>query len=80
MTDIQTIRNVGEIWIRKISSIFIWIYLLKFLQDWRLRAGDWEAEMLSEKQINYAANDALVAVNILWVLLKQELETPPFSR
>ena len=40
-------------------------------KDWRLRAGDWEAATLDPRQVEYAANDALVAVNILWVLLSR---------
>ena len=30
----------------------------------RLRLSDWEAEQLSQKQMEYAADDALVAVDI----------------
>lgn len=33
-------------------------------KHWRLVCSDWEAKDLSEKQLNYAANDALVAVEI----------------
>ena len=38
-------------------------------KDWRVRASDWEADQLSVRQVNYAANDALVGVNIAWVVL-----------
>lgn len=33
-------------------------------KDWRVRASDWEAETLSDRQIEYAALDAYVAVKI----------------
>lgn len=34
-------------------------------KDWRVRASDWEAESLTNRQIEYAALDAYVAVKIL---------------
>ena len=40
---------------------------VKLDKDWKLRAGDWEAETLSTRQLEYTANDALVTVNIAWV-------------
>lgn len=33
-------------------------------KDWRIRASDWEAELLTERQIKYAAMDAIVAIKI----------------
>lgn len=33
-------------------------------KDWRIRCSDWEIEVMSAKQIDYAANDAFVAVEI----------------
>lgn len=38
-------------------------------KEWGVRAGDWEAATLDPRQVAYAANDALVAVAILWELL-----------
>ena len=38
-------------------------------KDWRLRTGEWDAEEFTERQIEYAANDALVAVNILAIVM-----------
>lgn len=38
---------------------------LRMDKDWRVRASDWEADEMSERQILYAANDALVPVNIV---------------
>ena len=37
---------------------------LRMDKDWRVRASDWEADDLSERQSLYAANDALVSINI----------------
>ena len=37
---------------------------LRMDKDWRVRASDWEADELSERQTLYAANDALISVNI----------------
>ena len=38
-----------------------------------MRAGDCEAETLSTRQLEYTANDALVAVNIAWVSVSNHL-------
>ena len=46
---------------------------VKLDKDWKLRAGDWESETLSTRQVEYAANDALVAVNIAWVIVRNHL-------
>lgn len=40
-------------------------------KDWRVRASDWEAEELTQRQKNYAAEDALVGVHILVALLQK---------
>ena len=37
---------------------------LRLDKDWRVRASDWEADDLSQRQSLYAANDALVSINI----------------
>lgn len=34
-------------------------------KDWRVRASNWDAETLSERQIEYAALDAYIGVKIL---------------
>lgn len=39
-------------------------------KHWRLVCSDWEAKELSEKQIEYAANDAFVAIEIFKILSK----------
>ncbi|XP_047489596.1 exonuclease 3'-5' domain-containing protein 2-like isoform X1 [Penaeus chinensis] len=40
-------------------------------KDWRVRASDWEAEELTQRQKNYAAEDALVGIHILVALLQK---------
>ncbi|XP_069190762.1 exonuclease 3'-5' domain-containing protein 2-like [Procambarus clarkii] len=40
-------------------------------KDWRVRASDWEAETLTRRQERYAAEDALVGVHILMVLMER---------
>ena len=47
-------------------------YNIDYFQDWRIRSGNWEAPELSPRQLTYAANDALVAINIFWVLLRTQ--------
>jgi hypothetical protein len=46
---------------------------VKLDKDWKLRAGDWEAETLSTRQLEYTANHALVAVNISWFNVSNHL-------
>lgn len=38
-------------------------------KDWRVRASDWEADSLTKRQEKYAANDALVGIQVLMVLV-----------
>jgi len=59
----------GKLGLEALAESFLGVSLDK---DWKVRAGDWEAETLSERQLNYAANDALVAVNVLWRLIGKE--------
>lgn len=42
-------------------------------KDWRVRASDWEAELLTDRQIEYAALDAYVAVKILEQLRNKQV-------
>jgi len=60
----------GKLGLESLASEILGVSLDK---DWRLRAGDWEADILSERQIKYAANDALVAVNIFWFVVRDHL-------
>jgi len=62
--------HYGKLGLETLACIVLGVKLDK---DWRLRAGDWEAETLSDRQIDYAANDALVAVNIAWVIVSNHL-------
>jgi len=60
----------GKLGLETLAYLVLGVQLDK---DWRLRAGDWEAEILTQKQVDYAANDALVAVNIAWVIVSSSL-------
>lgn len=37
-------------------------------KDWRIRCSDWEAPELTERQVEYAANDAFVAIELFKVI------------
>lgn len=37
-------------------------------KDWRVRSSNWEAEKLTKRQLSYAAEDALVGVQLLMVM------------
>jgi len=60
----------GKLGLEALAFLVLGVQLDK---DWKLRAGDWEAETLSDRQVDYAANDALVAVNIAWVIVSGHL-------
>ncbi|RXG53223.1 Werner syndrome ATP-dependent helicase-like protein [Armadillidium vulgare] len=45
------------------------------LNNWRLRASDWETNTLTQDQVTYAAEDAIVGISILLAQLKN-LWTP----
>ena len=47
----------------------------KLDKDWRIRASNWEAEELSERQIRYAADDALSALQVFAVFMEELGET-----
>lgn len=63
-------RHPGKLGLEALSAAVLGVALDK---DWRLRAGDWEALTLTPRQVDYAANDALVGVNILWVVVSRYL-------
>ena len=42
-------------------------------KDWKIRCSDWEAPQLSQRQIEYAANDAIVAIQIFFKLTASKL-------
>jgi hypothetical protein len=48
-------------------------------KDWRVRASDWEAGELSDRQVNYAANDALVPVNVVLQVAAEVAEQSMFG-
>lgn len=37
---------------------------VKLDKNWEIRASDWEATNLTDRQINYAAKDAFVAIDL----------------
>lgn len=39
-------------------------------KSWRVRCSNWEADILSDRQIEYAAHDAIVAVHIFLTLAR----------
>lgn len=45
----------------------------KLDKSWRIRCSDWEASALSARQVQYASQDALVAVDIFSKLVQHEL-------
>ena len=46
---------------------------VKMDKDWRIRASDWAADTLTQRQVEYAANDALVGINMTWIILRHYL-------
>ena len=42
-------------------------------KDWKIRCSNWEVPHLSERQIEYAANDAIVAVRVFFKLAASKL-------
>lgn len=55
---------------------------IKLDKNWRIRCSDWEASALSAHQVQYASQDALVAVDIFSKLVQHELSPiqPKWSR
>ena len=66
----------GKLGLQGLAGLVLGVSLDK---DWRIRASDWEADQLSARQVNYAANDALVGVNIAWVVLSSIFTSSLFS-
>jgi hypothetical protein len=44
-------------------------------KDVRVRTSDWEADMLSSRQMLYAANDALISMNVVLQVAMEAVET-----
>lgn len=42
-------------------------------KDWKIRCSNWEAPQLSDRQIQYAANDAIVAAQVFFKLAASKL-------
>lgn len=60
----------------KLSETFLNVRLDK---NWRIRCSDWEAVVLSAKQIEYAAKDAHVAIEIFKILADRLIPLPLFG-
>lgn len=52
---------------------------VKLDKNWRIRCSDWEAVILSDKQIEYAAKDAHVAIEIFKILAHRLVPKPLLS-
>lgn len=50
---------------------------VKLDKDWRVSASNWEADELSSKQVNYAADDALVGVASVMAIAIESLAAYP---
>jgi ribonuclease D len=49
---------------RSLSALAYELLGCELDKDWRVRASNWEAELLNDRQIKYAAMDAFVAIKI----------------
>lgn len=49
---------------RSLSALAYELLGCELDKDWHVRASNWEAELLNERQITYAAMDAFVAIKI----------------
>ncbi|KAG1708483.1 Exonuclease 3'-5' domain-containing protein 2 [Nymphon striatum] len=45
----------------------------EMLKDWRIQCGNWERTYLSQNQIDYAVQDAVIAVDIFKKIIKMKL-------
>lgn len=50
---------------RSLSALAYKLLGCQLDKDWHIRASNWDAELLSDRQIEYAALDAYVAIKIL---------------
>lgn len=60
----------------KLSEMYLNIFLDK---DWRIRCSDWEAPILSKTQIEYAAKDAHVGIELFKFFAHQMKPMPIFG-
>ena len=56
-----------------LESLASHILGVKMDKDWRIKASDWGADTLTQRPGNYAPNDALVGLNMTWVILSDQL-------
>ena len=67
-----SVDHQGRLGLKSLTELLLGVSLDK---DWRIRASDWELDTLTERQLHYAANDALAGLNITWVLMKKHFTT-----
>lgn len=52
---------------------------VKLDKNWRIRCSDWEASTLTSKQIEYAAKDAMVAIELFKIFANKLKPEPLFG-
>lgn len=62
--DLRYIARECSLQERSLSSLAYKLLGYQLDKDWHIRASNWDAESLSDRQIEYAALDAFVAVKI----------------
>ena len=67
--------NMQKLGLASIAETFL--EGVKMDKNWWVSASDWEAEELSSKQVNYAADDALVGVASVLAIAIQSLSDKP---
>lgn len=63
--DLRYLASECDLQERSLGALAYKLLGCRLDKDWRVRASDWNAEFLSDRQIEYAALDAYVAVKIL---------------
>lgn len=71
--DLRYLAKDGFLEERSLAALAYKLLGCKLDKDWRVRASDWEAELLSDRQTEYAALDAYVAVKILEQLRNKQV-------
>lgn len=71
-SDEASVKSTGGMGLNALAERYLGRTLDK---DWRVRASDWEADTLTKRQENYAAEDALVGIHILMMMV-EKLWTP----
>lgn len=67
-SDMKSIKSTGGMGLNALAGKYLGRTLDK---DWRVRASDWEADTLTKRQESYAAEDALVGIHILMMMVEK---------